>query len=194
MRAVLARIARIGDGVEVARSGIRRASLWVAANRALAAGALLSAVFVLSVLLYLGTGTERIRRVLFFPDSGSGKLAGEEHFVPRARGTEESVRMLVKELLLGPASYELGRLLPRSVSLRSVSLRERVLYVDFSTDLVLDEGVVPLRLGEILQGVANNAYFNFPRLRGVYVFVHGQIPELPGMDGAGLAYRKELVR
>jgi hypothetical protein len=194
MREVLARLARVRDVVEGARAGIRRAALWVGGDPALAAGALLSAAFVLSLLLYLGTGTERVRRVLFFPDAESGKLAGEEHFVPRTRGTEESVRMLVKELLLGPASYELGRLLPRSVKLRSVSLRERVLYVDFSTDLVLDAAAAPLGLAEIVQGVANNAYFNFPRLRGVYIFVHGQIPDLPGVGGAGLAYRNDLVR
>lgn len=194
MREMLARIARIGDLVERARSGVRRAALWVGGNPALAAGALLCSVFALSLLLYLGTGSERVRRVLFFPDAATGKLAGEEHFVPRTRGTEESVRMLVKELLLGPASYELGRLLPRSVRLRSVSLRERVLYVDFSTDLVLDEADVPLGLEGIVQGVANNAYYNFPRLRGVYVFIHGQIPDLPGTGGAGLAYKRDLVR
>ena len=53
---------------------------------------------------------------------------------------------------------------------------------------------VPLDLGTVVQGVANNAYFNFPRLRGVYVFIHGQIPDLPGTDTANLAYAKGLVR
>jgi hypothetical protein len=180
--------------LDACRSGLRIAAAWVAAHRALAVASVLGGVLALSSLLYLGTGTERVRRVLFFPDPETLKLAGEEHFVPRVRGQEESMRMLVKELLLGPASYELARLLPKSVSLRSVSLRERVLYVDFSTSLVLDASTVLLDLGTVVQGVANNAYFNFPRLRGVYVFVHGQIPDIPGSDAGNLAYAKALVR
>lgn len=191
MRIALERLELI---VTAFRSRLRVAASWVSAHRAPTVAALLGGVLVLSALLYLVAGTERVRRVLFFPESESLKLVGEEHFVPRVRGQEESMRMLVKELLLGPASYELARLLPRKVSLRSVSLRERVLYIDFSTDLVLDASTVPLDLGTIIQGVANNAYFNFPRLRGVYVFVHGQIPSIPGMDASELTYASHLVR
>jgi hypothetical protein len=176
------------------RSAVRQAVSWVGANPALAAGALLAAVLVVSLAMYLVTGTERVRRVIFFPDPESHKLVGEEHFVPRVRGSEENMRMVVKELLLGPASYELARLVPRSVRVRSVSLRESVLYVDFSTDLVLDIGTVPLGLAEIVQGVANNVFFNFPRLRGVYVFIHGQIPDLLGVDAARLAYSAGIVQ
>ena len=176
------------------KSFYRRSRDRVAAHPTFSLAMLALAVLLVSLALYALAGTARVRRVLFFPDPESHRLAAEEHFVPRARGTEENARLLVKELLLAPASFELGRLLPESTRLLSVSLRDRVLYVDFSTDLVLDLATVPLGLGQIVQGVANNAYFNFPRLRGVYVFIHGQIPTLVDVDATSLAYSKRLVR
>ena len=185
---------RIRSAVAAVQSFSRRALERVAANATLALVGLSAAVLLVSLAIYALAGTEQVRRVLFFPDPESHRLVGEEHFVPRVRGTEESVRLLVKELLLGPASFELSPLLPKSANLRSVSLRDRVLYVDFSTDLVLDLATVPLGLGQIIQGVANNAYFNFPRLRGVYVFVHGQVPRVEDVDASKLAYSRQVVR
>ena len=180
----------VADARELARSAFRR----FAAAPALGLALLGACVLVVSVLAYAVAGRREVRRVLFFPDPETLKLVAEEHFIPRARGSEESMRLLMEELLLGPASYELARLFPSSVALRSVSLRDRTLYVDFSTELVLDLGKVPLDLSRIVQAVANNAYFNFPRLRGVYVFVYGQIPELDDIDATRLAYSRDFVR
>jgi hypothetical protein len=187
-------LTRIRQTLESLRWEVGRGVGWARRNRAPASASLLGALFAVSLAVYLVAGTERVRRVLFFPDPGTHKLVGEEHFVPRAAGAQESMKTLVDEILLGPASFELGALLPRTVRVRSVSLRERVLYVDFSAALILDAGSVPLGLAAIVQGVANDLYFNFPRLKGVYVFVHGQIPSITGFDAANLAYSPQNVR
>jgi hypothetical protein len=191
VRAILAWMA---EHIESARWALGRGASWGRRNRAPAAASLLGALFLVSVVAYALAGTERVRRVIFLPDPKTHKLVGEEHFVPRAAEAQESMKNVVDEILLGPASFELGRLLPQSVRVRSVSLRERVLYVDFSTALLLDAATVPLGLAGVIQGVANNLYFNFPRLKGVYVFVHGQIPAIPGFDASNLAYSPQFVR
>jgi hypothetical protein len=191
---VRATLARIGEFIESARWAVGRGASWARRNRAPAAASLLGVLFLISLAAYVVGGTERVRRVIFFPDPKTHKLVGEEHFVPRAASPQESTKTVVEEILLGPASFELGRLLPQSVRVRSVSLRERVLYVDFSVALLLDAGTIPLGLADVVQGVANNLYFNFPRLKGVYVFVHGQIPSITGFDASNLAYSPLNVR
>jgi hypothetical protein len=185
-------------GAQVRIAGLRdtASKVWGALRRdpVVTTACVLAGVLAVSALLYAFVGTRQVRRVLFYPDLGTQKLVGEVHYVPRARGVEQSARALVKELLLGPAAYELGRVAPARVDLRALSVSDRVAYVDFSADLVLDAGEVPLSLGGIVQAVANNLYFNFPRLRGVYVLIHGQVPALEGMDAMRLAYSRDFVR
>lgn len=180
--------------VATVREAVGRLLRGVVRSPALALAALLAFLLALSLLVYAAEGTARVRRVLFFPDPVSGKLVGEEHFIPRARGGEQSARELVRELLLGPSAYDLAPVLPRTVGLRSLTVEDRIAYVDLSADLVIDAATVPLTLDKVLQAVANNLYFNFPRLRGVYLFIHGQIPTLEGIDASRLAYSRDMVR
>ena len=184
----------LGAIVSTVRDAVRRVALLVARSPAPALAGLLAFLLVLSVLLYTGYGTSRVRRVLFFPDPVSGKLVGEEHYIPRTSGWEEDARQLVRELLLGPSAYDLAPVVPRSVGLRSLTLADRIVYLDLSADLVIDAATVPLGLDKVVQAIANNLYFNFPRLRGVYLFIHGQIPVLAGVDASRLAYSREMVR
>ena len=156
--------------------------------------AALFVVFAVSLSLYAVEGASRARRVLLFPDAGTGKLVGEERFLPRTGDRQESVELLVKEMLLGPESIELGRVVPGSTLIRSVMVRDREAYVDLSADVVLDLAQTPLGLADTMQAVANNVYFNFPRLRRVKVYVNGQVPQMWGVDLSDLSYRREMLR
>ena len=156
--------------------------------------ALLFAAFAVSVTSYALEGSGRVRRVLLFPAVETGKLVGEQRFLPRGGTREVAVERLVKEVLLGPESIELGRIAPRSTGIRSVMLRDREVYVDLTADAALDIAQTPLGLGDSIRGLANNIYFNFSRVQRVRIFVNGQVPAIWGDDLENLSYTREMLR
>ena len=126
-----------------------------------------------SLLLYL-TDTDRMDfRVIFFPDESTGDWRGEERKIPHFASIEDAAYALIKEIILGPAKLRLMRALPKNTVLRSVLLREEILYVDFSDHLAVPENAAELSLETMIDGVKRTILYNFPSIEGVVVFVGG---------------------
>ncbi len=76
-------------------SSIRKKRIWIPA------GSLLF-TFLISLLFFLLNNNSFDRRVLFFPDDMSRTVKGETRFLPLYNNEEQTISLLVKELLLGP--------------------------------------------------------------------------------------------
>jgi hypothetical protein len=142
---------------------------------AIVGGALLGALAV-SVLLFLLLGNGKVQRVLFFPDTRGSRLVAEQRTLPRHRGLEAEARELVEGVLLGPLRPDLARAFPRGVTVQSLLVRNRVLFVDISASAALPDAEVPLAAGEALQALARSIRANFPRVREVQATIGGQVP------------------
>lgn len=142
---------------------------------AILGGALLGAC-ALSVLLFLLLGNGKVSRVLFFPDVRGGRLVAEQRSLPRQRGLEGEVRELVEGVLLGPMRHDLARLFPRGVTVQSLIVQNRVLYLDLSPGAALPDPEAPLDAAAALGALARSIRANFPRVRELSVSIDGQVP------------------
>lgn len=146
---------------------------------AIVGGVLLGALAV-SLLLFLLLGNGKVPRVLFFPDTRGSRLVAEQRALPRHRGLEQEARELVEGFLLGPLRPDLARAFPRGVTVQSLLVRNRVLYVDISASAALPDPEVPLEAGEALEVLARAIRVNFPRVREVQATIGGQLPAARG--------------
>jgi hypothetical protein len=133
------------------------------------------ALFVLltgSLVVFLLTD-QWAKRVFFFPDASSRKYAGEVRYLPRSGSEIGDIRAVLTDLLLGPSNFGNAAALPPETKLVSAMLEGQELYVGFSKD-ILKTGGIPYFPREMLQGVANTIYFNFPWVENIHFFIGGR--------------------
>jgi hypothetical protein len=131
-------------------------------------------------------------RVLFFPDSATGRLVGERRFLPPRRGVTANVELYVQELILGPADPLLIRVVPIDVTLQSVLSRQGEVYVGLSKEIIDLSPEAALSFDQAMQTIANGVLYNFPHVRRLYLLVEGQ---LPGERYAeGFTFEKKLLK
>lgn len=131
-------------------------------------------------------------RVLFFPDSATGRLVGERRFLPPRRGVTANVELYVQELILGPADPLLTRVVPIDVTLQSVLSRQGEVYVGLSKEIIDLSPEAALSFDQAMQTIANGVLYNFPHVRRLYLLVEGQ---LPGERYAeGFTFEKKLLK
>jgi len=140
----------------------------------LAAAGLLLASLLISLLLYLLPG--RSKRVLLFPIGQDRRLAGETRFLPRKKGLEENIRLLVEEIVLGPATPNYQRVVPQDLTVQNVILVQNTLYISFSKEMLFAAAELNQTVDEMIQAVGNSVLYNFPRVKDLYVFIEGQLP------------------
>jgi hypothetical protein len=163
-----------------------------AADRALILGSagLLAALLAFSLAFYFAGG-HWVRRILFFPETTSRKLAGETRFLPRRGGLAGNVRLLVEEALLGPTLPLHGRLLPRTTRLQTVLVRKGNVYISLSQGILRQDKECPFNPQEALEALGTAIRFNFPRIRSLNLLIEGQVPF--GWGAEGLDFRPELL-
>jgi len=157
----------------------------------IASGCLL-VLFLLSLFFFFVPRRPWTRRVLFFPKPGAAGLYGETRLLPERRGLEESLQLLVDELILGPVSPKLSKLMPREVRADSVIARKGVVYLNLSRELVLGERRDSVSFDLIIEAAGNTVLFNFPQVRRLYIFVDGQVPGARYF--AGVRFNPRLIR
>jgi hypothetical protein len=143
-------------------------------------------------LVLLLAGGHWARRILFFPETTSRKLAGETRFLPRRGGLAGNVRLLVEEALLGPTLPLHGRILPRSTRLQTVLVRKGNVYISLSQGLLRQDRECPYDPQEALEALGTAIRFNFPWIRSLNLLIEGQVPF--GWGAEGLGFRPELLR
>ena len=160
-------------------------------NLRLILGALFLFLFVLSLGLYLASKPWTVR-VLFFPETSSGKLVGERRFLPPRRGLTSQIELYVQELILGPADPLLDRIVPAEVDLLSVITRQGKVYISLSRDILTLRPDARLSFDQTLQAIANGVLYNFPQIRSLHLLVEGQLPGEEYADG--FAFEKKLLK
>jgi hypothetical protein len=131
---------------------------------------------VISVMQYAGYVSEAYAAVLFFPSSEGGTLIGERRRIPHRRGIEENIENLIREVFLGPYGFSLERLVPTNTRPESVLLRDSVVYVDISSEIVFSRRTVMIPYSMIVEGIQRAVTFNFPFVETVVVTIGGEIP------------------
>ena len=131
---------------------------------------------VLSLVLYMLFPQGVVERVLFFPDDLQKRITGEPRLVVRRQDREENVEQVLRELLLGPAEIQHKRVLPKNAGYRSVILRDDVLYIDYTDEVLFGVYDVPLSFTAMLDAVRETVRYNFPSVKEMVVTVNGQLP------------------
>ena len=160
-------------------------------NLRLIFGILFVFLLVLSLTLFF-VGKPWHPRVLFFPETSTGKLVGERRFLPPRSGLTPQIELYVQELILGPANPLLTRIVSREVRLRSVIARDGTVYVNLSREIIELQPGAPLSFDQSLQAIANGVLYNFPKVRDLYLLVEGQIPGERHADG--FVFEKKLLK
>ena len=132
-----------------------------------------AAAFALSLIFFLTNDSRKEQRVLFFPNETTSEWSGEVRNITHRRVPEDAVHELLKEIILGPMRLRLERAVPEDTAIRSVILRENVLFADFSAHLAVGGGGVTVGFESILEGIKKNILFNFPSISEVHLFVEG---------------------
>jgi len=154
-------------------------------------GALFLFLFVLSLSLYF-LKQPWSARVLFFPETATGRLVGERRFLPTRRELTADVELYVQELILGPADPLLRRVVPGDVILQSVLSRQGEVYVSLSKEIVDLSPDAALSFDQAMQAIADGVLYNFPHVKRLYLLVEGQ---LPGEQYAGgFTFEKKLLK
>jgi hypothetical protein len=131
-----------------------------------------------------------VRRTFVFFARDTGKAGVEERFLPSMPCRELEVRQYVEETLLGPVSPESDPLFPRETGLKSLLLRDGIVYADLSMPAALpySPGSDAFRgLYVLYEGVRRN--FGF--VRGIRFFIdgreayHERFRGQPSGEGAG---------
>jgi hypothetical protein len=135
------------------------------------------ALLACSLLFYLLRPFKEDQRILFFPTETTNQLVGEMRKIFHLKDVEESMRKLIQEMILGPIELKLGRALPKTTKIRSILVRDKKLFLDFSYDIIFSDSAIALSFQEMIQAVKKTITFNFPWIEDIVVFVEGQQPE-----------------
>lgn len=138
---------------------------------------ILALSLIVSGLLFFINGTDTHKQVLFFPIYRSSECAGEERLLPTKPTTEGEIELLVKEILLGPFNVNYVPVLPRETTIRTLMLRDKVLFIDFSGAVVSQESDSRLTFEEALKCVRKSITFNYPHIDRIVFTVNGEQPD-----------------
>lgn len=140
---------------------------------------LFAGLFLFAFVAFVIDGFSGERRLLFFPEHGSGKVSGETRRIVKYGTLEENIDLFVQEIVLGPMEIRHARVLPPGTRIRSVLVREKTAIMDLSADVLFLGDEVKLSLEESLKVVKRSVLFNFRNLRDMVITVEGQLPGEP---------------
>jgi hypothetical protein len=123
------------------------------------------------------------RRIFFFPTAGGERIQGEVRWLPARGGLEAKIDLYLEEAILGPTRPLLDRIVARDTRLLSVVTHQQTVYADLSWNVIQGEAGSGLSLEQSLQLLANGVYFNFPRVRRLFLLIDGQLPGPPHDEG-----------
>ena len=87
---------------------------------------------------------------------------------------EEKLTIFLEELLLGPVSLELTKTVTKGTRINNVAVVEKIVYVDFSRQVLDTEKELPISYDEAFNNVRYNIEFNFSRIEKVVFTIEGR--------------------
>jgi hypothetical protein len=136
------------------------------------------AAFLISLIIFLARPGRTDQFVLFFPSETTDEWIGEARNIHHTREIEKSIQALLQELALGPITLRLEPALPKGTGVRSVLLRERTVYLNFTAHLAVLEAGFQISFDAMLAGVRKSVLYNFPTIDEVVIYVDGASTEL----------------
>ncbi|MDR0910917.1 MAG: GerMN domain-containing protein [Spirochaetaceae bacterium] len=127
-------------------------------------GSLIAAIFLATLIISLFNKEERV--TLSFSNADGSLMNVEERNIRIGSDYEENVRRYVEEALLGSENPGFLSLLPFGTAIRSLFIRDKVLYADFSLAAATTSAHFwKIFYDEILQ--------NFGKIKDIRFFVEG---------------------
>lgn len=118
---------------------------------------------------------ERTMQVtLFFPGRDPLELEREDRIVPFEREPAAIARIVVNEILKGPADYGLSPVVGPGAALRTVFIRGDVVYMDFSRTIVDSVGRSTLSEIQLVKSLCRTLYQTLPEVRSIRFLVNGK--------------------
>jgi hypothetical protein len=145
----------------------------------LISGGLFIFFFLVAFTSFLFVTHDREKHLVFFFEYQQGTLGGEVRSIPWRPSVEDRVLLLVEELLWGPMDPRLSRVFPLGSQVRSILVREGILYVDLSPDVLFTSEDVRIEWNDRLKALHKTLSHNYPRFKKIYITVNGQIPGVP---------------
>ena len=133
-------------------------------------------VFLIALAVFLVEGRTRINSIIFFPEPTLSGLTGEPRRLYRQNTLEENVRLLVREMILGPMDIRHTKIFPPNTRIRSVFVRGDAVYLDFSPDIIFLDSQMRLSFDELVSAIRHTVLYNFRALSDVIITVDGQVP------------------
>lgn len=143
---------------------------------------LLFATFVLSVVLSVVNFPKYREVLVYFPDLRGQVSLPEKQFVPWGHSTEEGVRLLVDEVLLGPIDLLKLPIFPEATRLSSVFLTsDNRLILNFSQEILAGGPSHATVEGyeKAFQLLERTIRANFPFFGSIEFLVSGQVYGVP---------------
>ena len=150
-----------------------RCSLEIRARNLIIWSSVFVVTFLISLVLFLTSADRKGRYVLFFPSEITNEWIGEARNIFHTRNTEEAVRALLNELALGPIGLRLGPAVPKETGIRSVLIRGKTAYIDFTAHLAVGQRVPQVSFYDMLEGIERSVLYNFQSIEEVFIHVEG---------------------
>jgi hypothetical protein len=129
--------------------------------------------FLVSLVSYLASPFRGVSQIFFFPNAKTKLLEGELRYLPAKQDREEQAMALVAELLLGPRDTRHLPLVTQETRVKGMLLREGVLYIDVSDDILFSDYVnFPL----LEASVKKTVEYNLPFVDSVVMTIEGYVP------------------
>ena len=142
-----------------------------------------------SLVLFFIQGKTREKRVLFFSLINNSRFIGETRYLPDKFKKEDDVEQLISEIILGPENENHFPVLPPETEIKSVLLRDNILYANFSYDALKYNKNVKIGTYERFQIVADTVIFNFPFIKRIFFYINGE-PFFDKPLSDGLVFKK----
>lgn len=130
--------------------------------------------FILSVIAYKLFPPPYEGRVFYYPNNAGTKIGTELRNIPMREDVEEKLTIFLEELLLGPVSLELTKTVTKGTRINNVAVVEKIVYVDFSRQVLDTEKELPISYDEAFNNVRYNIEFNFSRIEKVVFTIEGR--------------------
>lgn len=132
-------------------------------------------IIAVSVFLFYRKDFPSVEAVFFFPaDDTVYELKGERRKVPFKDDDEEFAVLLVEEISLGPGNIHLYPLVSRKAEIRSVYLRGKTLFIDYSLEILEPAGLATAPVEVIAAGIKKTLFHNLPWLDEVVITINGE--------------------